>query len=67
MNLKNLYIFATMIELMGISLTSAAIAYEFIAKADLGFIVMNLGCLLIACGSLIFAKVAPWLRGEYES
>jgi len=61
---KRLYIFAIIIELFGISLCSAGLTYEFVTHADFGYILMSTGSTLVAGGSLLFAKVAPWLRGE---
>jgi len=61
---KRLYIFATIIELFGICLCSAGLTYEFVAHADFGYILMSTGSIFIAGGSLLFAKVAPWLRGS---
>jgi len=60
--MKNLYIFATILELFGIALTTGGIAYEAVANADIGFIIITAGSVFIAAGSLLFAKVAPWLR-----
>jgi hypothetical protein len=62
--MKRLYFFATLIELFGISLTSAGLAYEVATGADLGYQLMTLGSIFVAGGSLLFAKVAPWMRGK---
>jgi len=59
---KRLYLFATLVELFGIALTSAGLAYEVATGADLGYQLMTLGSIFIAGGSLLFAKVAPWMR-----
>lgn len=64
---KRLYIFATIIELFGICLSSAGLTYEYVTHADFGYILMSTGSIFIAGGSLLFAKVAPWLRkGEKQ-
>jgi len=60
--MNKLYIFATIVELFGISMTSAGLAYEVAVGADLGYVVMSIGSVFIATGSLLFAKVAPWMR-----
>lgn len=60
--MKRLYIAAVIIELFGICLTSFGLAYETIMKADVGFVIITSGSLLIAIGGLLFSKVAPWLR-----
>lgn len=60
--MRNLYLFATIIELFGVSLVSAGLAYEIAAGADLGYQIMTAGSILIAVGSILFAKVAPWMR-----
>ena len=60
--MKRLYIAAVIIELFGICLTSFGLAYETIMKADVGFVIITSGSLLIATGGLLFSKVAPWLR-----
>lgn len=60
--MKKLYILALITELFGISLTSAGLAYEAATGADLGYIMISSGSAIIALGSLMFAKVAPWLR-----
>jgi len=59
---RQLYIFAVITELFGIMLTTSGLVYEYIVKADLGFVMITGGSALVALGSLIFAKVAPWLR-----
>lgn len=65
-NYQKLYIFATIVELFGIILLSIGIVYEIISKADLGYVIISAGSTLIAAGSLLFAKVAPWFRGDYR-
>jgi|GEM_PF-6158034 len=59
---RHLYVFAVIIELFGIVLTTAGLVYEYIVKADLGFVMITLGSVFIAGGSLLFAKVTPWIR-----
>lgn len=60
--MKMLYIFATVVELFGVAVTSAGLAYEIVAGADLGYQLITSGSVLIAAGSILFAKVAPWMR-----
>jgi len=62
--MKKLYLFATLVELFGIALTSAGLAYEVATGADWGYILISTGSGAIAFGSLLFAKVAPWMRGR---
>jgi len=52
---------ALLIELLGISVTSYGIAYESIYKADLGFIIISMGSLIISVGGVVYAKFKPWL------
>lgn len=60
--MKRLYIFAVIVELFGIVLTTAGLVYEYVTQADLGFVMITLGSVFVAIGSLLFAKVAPWIR-----
>ena len=62
--MNRLYIFAVIVELFGIVLTSCGLAYELVSGADFGFIFITAGSVLIAFGGLLFAKVMPWVRGE---
>jgi len=60
--MRPLYIFATLTELFGIALTSGGLAYEFATGADLGYQLITAGSAFIATGSLLFAKVMPFIR-----
>ena len=62
--MKMLYIAAMLTELFGISLVSAGLVYEHLTGADLGYMLISGGSAVIALGSLLFAKVAPWLRSS---
>jgi len=41
---------------------SYGLAYEMAVQADLGFVIMSAGSIAIATGSLMFAKLMPFVR-----
>ena len=49
-------------EITGIIITSVGIFYESLYHADLGFVLISTGSVLIATGGLIFSKLKPWLE-----
>jgi len=53
----------TLIELCGATLLATGLGYEVAAGADVGYIIMTAGSLLIALGSILYAKFKPWLEG----
>ena len=61
---KRIYLFAVIIEIFGICLSSAGIAIEVVTSADIGYLTITAGSLCIAVGSMLFAKVAPWMRDK---
>jgi len=60
--MNKLYLFATVVELFGVSLVSGGLAYEIATGADLGYQLITAGSAFVAGGSILFAKVAPWMR-----
>lgn len=50
---------ACIIELVGIVLVSFAVAYEIACQADVGYVVISIGSMLIAAGGMIFSKLIP--------
>jgi len=62
--MKRLYLFAVVMEIFGVCLCSAGVAIEAITSADIGYLIISVGSLCIAIGSVFFAKVAPWLREQ---
>jgi len=52
------------VELSGISITSAGIGIEVAMQADLGFFLISLGSLLIAFGGILWSKLKPWRKEE---
>ena len=53
----------TIIELIGIGLMCTGLGYEMAYHADLGYIIMTTGSVLIAAGGVLYAKFKPWLEG----
>ncbi|MCK9288668.1 MAG: hypothetical protein M0P29_14015 [Sphaerochaetaceae bacterium] len=54
---KGLFLFSVLLEVVGIIVVSAGITYEVIYKADVGYMIMSTGSLLIAAGGLVWGKV----------
>jgi len=50
---------AALIEIVGISVTSIGVGYEAAYKADLGYLIITVGSIIIATGGLIYAKILP--------
>lgn len=48
---------AVIVEVVGVSIVSVGIGIEIIAGAEIGFTVITGGSLVIAAGSLIYAKL----------
>lgn len=55
--MSKLFILATAIEVVGVAVVGAGIGIELAMKADLGYMLVTGGALLIAGGGLIFNKV----------
>ena len=53
----------TIVELVGIGLMCTGLGYEMAYKADLGYVIMTTGSVLIAAGGVLYAKFKPWLEG----
>ena len=53
----------TLVELCGATLLAAGLGYEIAVGADVGYIAITAGSLLIALGSILYAKFKPWLEG----
>jgi len=49
---------SALIELVGISMVSAGLGVEFITKADVGYMIISTGSVIIAMGSILYAKLA---------
>ena len=58
---KGKFYISLITELLGIIITSMGIAYESIYKADVGFVIISTGSLLISVGGILYAKFKPWL------
>ena len=56
MKIKGLII-ATAIELIGIITVSSGIGFEIATGAELGYVLITMGSVIIAGGGLIFAKI----------
>lgn len=59
---NRLYICAVIIELVGIILVTSGLVYEELTKADLGYMMITGGSLIMSIGAFIFAKVVQELR-----
>lgn len=55
--MNNAYIYALSIEVVGIALVSGGIVFEYLSGEPIGFIVFNIGCVVVAAGSLFYAKI----------
>ena len=53
----------TLIELCGATLLATGLGYEIAVGADIGYTIITAGSLLIALGSILYAKFKPWLEG----
>ena len=53
----------TIVEIIGIAITSAGLGYEMAYKADLGFALITGGSVITALGGVLYAKFKPWLEG----
>jgi hypothetical protein len=62
--MKKLYTFAVLVELVGISISSIGVGLLISGDSNPANYLIAGGSVIIAIGSLLFAKVAPWLRGE---
>lgn len=56
------YLSAVVIEIVGISVTSAGICYEYMSRETIGLIIITAGSTLVAIGSLMYAKVYSKLK-----
>jgi len=53
---------AIVVEVVGISVTSGGIIFEYLSGEHIGFVVITVGSVLIAAGSLFYAKVYSRLK-----
>ncbi len=51
------YLSACVIEVVGISVVSGGICYELASGEPIGFVIITVGSVIIATGSLMYAKV----------
>jgi len=51
------YLSACVIEIAGISVVSSGIYYEYLSGEPIGFLIITTGSVIIAVGSLLYAKV----------
>jgi len=56
------YLAACVIEVVGISVTSGGIYYEYLSGETVGFIIITTGSVIIAVGSLFYAKIHKRLK-----
>ena len=58
---------AIAVEIVGCCITLAGIVTEWVTKADYGNVIITSGALVVAFGSMIFAKcVGSWKGGNKE-
>ena len=50
--------FSALVEIIGISIVSIGIGVEIITHADIGYVIMSVGSVVIAMGGLLYAKIA---------
>jgi len=51
------YLSACIIEVVGISVVSGGVYYEYLSGETVGFLIITTGSVIIAVGSLLYAKV----------
>ena len=56
------YVSAVAIEVTGIIIVSGGICFEYLSGEPVGFVVITVGSVVIAIGSLFYAKVYRHLR-----
>lgn len=56
------YLSAVVIEIVGISVTSAGLCYEYVSGETIGLIIITAGSTLVAIGSLMYAKIYSKLK-----
>jgi hypothetical protein len=59
---RRLFILAVGIELVGIGLVGSGIGYEMATGADLGYVLITGGSILVAAGGVIFGKFVKAIR-----
>ena len=52
------FIFAVVLEVIGVIIAGVGIGIEVVMRAHIGFVLISGGSLILAAGSLIFAKFA---------
>jgi NADH:ubiquinone oxidoreductase subunit K len=57
------YLSAIIIEVIGIIVVSGGIVFEYLSGETIGFIVITVGSVIVAIGSLFYAKV--YRRGSH--
>lgn len=53
---RNLFMISVIIEVVGIAALGCGIGVELTLGADLGYILISIGALIVAGGGLLFAK-----------
>lgn len=51
------YLSAVVVELVGITVVSGGIVFEYLSGEPIGFVVITVGSVIVAVGSLFYAKV----------
>lgn len=53
---------AIVIELLGIAIGSTGIGVEVATGAEIGYVLITIGAVLVASGGVIWAKMYKWLK-----
>lgn len=54
------------VEILGIGVTTIGIGYEVTYGEDVGLITITVGSVIIATGSMLYAKVFKRIKNKYE-
>lgn len=57
-----IYLAAFAIEIIGISVVTAGVFYEYCTHEAIGYIIITTGSLTVAIGSLVYAKIYKRLK-----
>ncbi|MBA7702408.1 hypothetical protein ES703_111175 [subsurface metagenome] len=56
------YLSSVVVEVVGISVVSVGIGYEYLSGEPIGYLIITAGSVIVAVGSLLYAKVYSQLR-----
>lgn len=64
MNLQKIFWISAILEVLGITIVAIGVGLELTYKADMYYLVISMGSIMITAGSILFAKFKPWLEEE---